>query len=87
VALLLSMLPMHVTTPLRIMDGDRTPRGAGGHHRHLRVEWWALPDLQHCLPRDPPSMFFALMVDALRHPALPPKGLVVDVFYVDGGCS
>jgi hypothetical protein len=32
------------------------------------------PDLQHHIPKGPPSMFFSLMVGAPGSPAPPPKG-------------
>jgi hypothetical protein len=46
--------------------------------------WWALSDLQHCLPGARRQHFFVLMVDTPGPPAPPPRGPVVEVFCVDG---
>jgi hypothetical protein len=74
------------------LDNRQSPNpqggpGGGGHHRRLRVEWWVLPYLRHLLPRGTPLTFFSLMVGAPRPLAPPPRGVVIDVFYVDGGRS
>jgi hypothetical protein len=81
------MLPMQVTTYLRIMDGDRTPhvargptvdvcRDDGGH------SWISVSTLG---ARGPSSTFVVMMVGALGSPSAPPRGAAVDVCRIDGG--
>jgi hypothetical protein len=60
----------------------------GARRRCFLHQWWMLSDLCQHSPGGPPSTFFTLMVGAPGSIApAPPREPIVDVFYVDGGCS
>jgi hypothetical protein len=69
------MLPMQVTTYLRIMDGDQTPQGALRPAVDICHVDAGHPWISVSTPREPSSlssMFVVLMVGALRSLLAPP---------------